>query len=142
MGGGTPGFVEFEGWLKFDITSLYRDWASGVATNYGVQLAIDTGYCANGNEFWVYSSDNTDATLRPKLAVESGFQLPVLTATAGAGGLNLSWNSFSNAIYQLEAATALTNWTTEGSPVLGRGGVTNVVVPATSAAQFFRLRVQ
>jgi len=141
VGGGTPGFVEFEGWLTFDITALYRDWASGAAANYGVQLAIDTPYCANGNEFWVYSSDNTTASLRPKLTVETSLQ-PTLTITPSAGNAVLGWSTLSNAIYQVQSSDSLSGWTAWGDPFLGRGGPTNIVVPRTPANQFFRVGVQ
>ncbi len=141
VGGGSPGFVEFEGWLTFDITSLYRDWASGTATNYGVQLAIDTTYCANGDLFFVYSSDYETASLRPKLSVEAGIQ-PTLTITADAGNAVLNWNTVSNAIYQVESSASLTNWSTLGLPFLGRGGPTNVSAPMSPPARFFRVGVQ
>lgn len=141
VGGGTPGFVEFEGWLTFDITALYRDWASAAAANDGVQLAIDTPYCANGNEFWVYSSDIASASLRPKLTVETGLQ-PTLTITANAGNAVLGWNTLSNAIYQVQSAEELNGWTNWGDPFLGRGGPTNFVVPVTDPTRFFRVGVR
>lgn len=72
VGGGSPGvpYYEFEGWLNFDITRVYTNWISGTTLNYGVQVAIDTSYCANGNEFVIKTSDNMSAPLhRPKLTV-------------------------------------------------------------------------
>jgi hypothetical protein len=141
VGGATPGFVEFEGWLKFDLTALYRDWASGAAANYGVQLAIDTTYCANGNEFWVYSSDNATAALRPKLTMETGLQ-PVLAITTDASNAFIGWNTVSNAIYQVQTSDLLNGWTNQGDPFLGRGGPTNRVVPMNPPSRFFRVGVQ
>ncbi len=141
VGGGTAGFVDFEGWLTFDITALYRDWASGAAANYGVQLAIDTTYCANGNEFWVYSSDHATASLRPKLVVETALQ-PRLTIATDANNASIGWNTISNAIYQLQTSDALHGWTNRGDPFLGRGGVTNLVVPMNIPTRFFRVGVQ
>lgn len=71
VGGGSYGvpYTEFEGWLTFEVTSLYRGWASGATNNHGVQFHIDNAYCANGDVFAIYSSDNTNALLRPKLVV-------------------------------------------------------------------------
>lgn len=141
VGNGTPGFVEFEGWLGFDITGLYREWAAGITPNYGLQFAIDTTYCANGDEFIIYSSDYPDAELRPKLVVASPSLSPTLTiAVEGANAL-LSWDTFSNVTYQVETSGSLTNWSGLGTPFLGQGGLTNVVAPMTNSPAFFRVVV-
>jgi hypothetical protein len=74
VGGGSWGspFMEYEGWLEFDVTALYRDWVSGAQANHGVMFRIDNEYCANGDEFVLFTSDYAaDATLRPKLVVTS-----------------------------------------------------------------------
>lgn len=71
VGGGSWGhaYTEFEGWLTFDVTELYRGWASGSITNHGVAFFTDTEMCVNGDEILIFSSDNPDASLRPKLVV-------------------------------------------------------------------------
>jgi hypothetical protein len=71
-GGGSAGnpFVEFEGWLSFDVTDLYKGWVDGTIPNYGVAFVLDDSFCANGDQFYLYTSDYTDdITLRPKLVV-------------------------------------------------------------------------
>jgi hypothetical protein len=142
VGGSTPGFVEFEGWLSFDVTSLYQDWATGAAANYGVQIAIDTQYCANGDEFIVYTSDNSDATLHPKLVALSGTALPSIKIAPEGSALRLTWNTTSNLQYQVETSSTLTNWSPLGVPVLGQSGLTNVLVPMTNSPAFFRVGAQ
>jgi hypothetical protein len=74
VGGGSGGnpYVEFEGWLSFDVTDLYKAWAAGTTVNHGVAFVLDTSFCANGDEFFLYTSDYTgDTSLRPKLIVEA-----------------------------------------------------------------------
>jgi hypothetical protein len=66
-GSGTP-YIEFQDWLSFDITDLYKGWADGSIPNNGVAFQVNP-YCVNGNIFSLYTSDNTDPTLRPKLVV-------------------------------------------------------------------------
>lgn len=86
--GGTPGcphpiFMEFEGWLSFDVTSTYAGWVSGALTNYGVEFRIDTPFCQNGDVFEIHSSDYPNAALRPKLVL----RMPsAITSTNAAGG--------------------------------------------------------
>jgi hypothetical protein len=138
VGGSAPGFVEFEGWLTFDLTGLYRDWAAGTVAAHGLQLAIDTPYCANGNEFWVYSSDHATASLRPKLTVETGLR-PSLALHAEGGNAFIGWSTVSNAIYRVQSSDTLDGWTNWGDPLLGRGGPTNVVVPIGAPERFFRV---
>jgi hypothetical protein len=49
-------YTEFEGWLKFDITTLYQGWQSKTA-NYGVALVQDNATCSNGDITYAYTSD-------------------------------------------------------------------------------------
>jgi hypothetical protein len=61
VGGSYPvPFLEFRGWLRFDVTSLYRAWVDGSTENLGVEASIDNSYCVNGDEFVVYTSDYLD----------------------------------------------------------------------------------
>lgn len=140
-GYGTP-YIEFQGWLTFDVTEVYRGWANGTVVNNGVQLAIDTAYCANSDEFSVRSSDNENAELRPKLIVESEPEPLVLSMSAGVGSVALGWNSISNAIYQVETSEFLPSWSPLGGPFLGQGGPVNIVLPTTRAAAFYRVQVR
>ena len=142
VGGGSAGFVEFEGWLSFDVTALYQDWVNGTVPNYGIQLAIDTSYCANGDEFYVYSSDYATPSLRPKLVLESQPSSPRLTLDPLGCQARLSWDTFNQAIYQLETSTTLTNWSPCAAPLLGLGGSTNLVVSMTNSSGFYRLHVR
>jgi hypothetical protein len=83
--------LEFEGFLSFDITDLYKGWVDGSISNEGgVAFVIDgPSICVNGNEFLIYTSDySTDPTLRPKLIVQSG----VLNGPDLSG----SWMKFSS----------------------------------------------
>jgi len=67
-----------DGWIEFDITSLYNDWKSGTP-NYGIMLNTDgsdaAGTCTGNNE-WncrpgsFYSSDYENASYRPKLVIQ------------------------------------------------------------------------
>ena len=140
VGGGTPGFIEFEGWLSFDITGLYRNWAAGTVTNCGLQFALDTSYCANGDEFYIYSSDNTNAAWRPKLIVQSGPSRPMLSVSAEAGNLRLSWNTKSGPAYQVYSAANFINWSPYGPLRAGTGGVLTQDCPMTnSPGLFFRV---
>ena len=72
VGGGSWGnaYTEYEGWLSFDVTSLYQGWASGAKNNYGVEFRIDNEFCQNGDVFIINSSDHTNALLRPKLVLK------------------------------------------------------------------------
>mgnify|MGYP005843966373 CR=1 FL=1 len=72
VGGGSWGvpFTEFEGWLTYDITDVYRAWTAGTFPNYGVRLSQEEDWCANGNDIVVYTSDQNDNPAnRPKLIV-------------------------------------------------------------------------
>jgi len=62
-----------DGWVLWDITSLYNLWKSGTA-NYGMMLNTvgsapcnGTGDCAPGT---FYSSDHTESALRPMLVIQ------------------------------------------------------------------------
>jgi hypothetical protein len=95
VGGGSWGnpYTEFEGWLAFDITSLYKGRADGSIPNDGVMFRIDTPYCANGDEFHIWSSDYQNASLRPKLVVTTS--PPV--ATSKDQCKDAGWRSFFRA---------------------------------------------
>jgi hypothetical protein len=67
--GVAPPAKEFQDWLSFDITDLYKGWANGSIPNYGVMFYLDTSVCQNGDEFTMYTSDWADSSLRPKLVV-------------------------------------------------------------------------
>ena len=54
------------GWNIVDITDLYKDWKSGEYSNYGVKLNPTSNNNTNGA---FASSDNTNASIRPKLVV-------------------------------------------------------------------------
>ena len=73
VGKGPPGkapYIEFQDWLSFDITDLYKGWANGSIPNYGVMFYLDTSVCQNGDSFNMYTSDySSDVSLRPKLVV-------------------------------------------------------------------------
>lgn len=76
-----------------------------------------------------------------------GLYSPVVTATppslgitAGTGGLTISW-PISAAGYGLYAAPTLPgSWTNVNQTVIQEGGTNKVTLPATGAAQFFRLQ--
>lgn len=75
VGGGVSGtynpiYMEYEGWLSFDITGAYLAWASGAQPNYGVEFRLETPFCQNGDVFGICSSDETNANLRPKLVLK------------------------------------------------------------------------
>jgi hypothetical protein len=53
---GTGIYTEYEGWIKFDITDLYRQWVTGTA-NLGLAIAQDNDYCVNGDITYVFTSD-------------------------------------------------------------------------------------
>jgi hypothetical protein len=68
-GFGSP-YWEFQGWMTFDITDLYKGWADGSIDNYGVKFNLDTQFCTNGDIIRILSSDySDDVSLRPKLVV-------------------------------------------------------------------------
>jgi PKD repeat protein len=54
------------GWVKTDITDLYKDWKNGVSPNYGVKIVPTNNNHTAGS---LSSSDNSDAEHRPKLVV-------------------------------------------------------------------------
>jgi len=64
-----PPAKEFQDWLSFDITDLYKGWANGSIPNHGIMFYLDTSVCQNGDEFTMYTSDWADSSLRPKLVV-------------------------------------------------------------------------
>lgn len=63
---------------------------------------------------------------------------PVVRATSGAGGVELSVNAFDGYIYRLESSTNLTTWTTLSEPHQPTNGVFTLTVPASNGPQFFR----
>jgi hypothetical protein len=71
VGGGTDGkpYIEFEGWLSYDITDLYKAWVSGEPNN-GVRFSVENPTCIYGDEIGYLTSDyTTDITKRPKLVI-------------------------------------------------------------------------
>jgi hypothetical protein len=87
VGGGSWGtlYTEFQGWMSFDITELYKGWVNGTIPNHGVVITLDNEICANGDELIIYSSDHTDASLRPKLVVTLGSAYTLTINKAGSG---------------------------------------------------------
>jgi hypothetical protein len=86
VGGGSSGhlYTEFQDWLSFDITDLYKGWANGSIPNYGIMFSTDTPICANGDEIILYTSDySSDVSLRPKLVV-TGTGTSTTTGTGAA----------------------------------------------------------
>lgn len=57
-------------WYSIDITTLYNAWKSGSVPNFGVRLRPSSG----GNNTWAEfaSSNNADATIRPRLVITPG----------------------------------------------------------------------
>ena len=116
VGGGSWGsvYTEFDGWLSFDITSLYRAWASGTTDNYGIELKIDNEFCQNGDLFIIYSSDYTNALLRPKLVITGGGSTVPLKIDEADFGVRTNQFGFSiagisNQVVVVEASTNLMN---------------------------------
>jgi hypothetical protein len=63
---------------------------------------------------------------------------PVVRATSGAGGVELSVNAFDGYTYRVESSTNLTTWTTLSEPHHLTNGVFTLTVPASNGPQFFR----
>jgi hypothetical protein len=63
---------------------------------------------------------------------------PVVRATSGAGGVELSVNAFDGYTYRVESSTNLTTWTTLSEPHHPTNGVFTLTVPASNSPQFFR----
>ncbi len=45
-------------WVSYDITDLYKGWASGTVPNYGVRISHDNPFCMNCDAAFFYSSDD------------------------------------------------------------------------------------
>jgi len=67
------------GWWAFDATTLIADWADGSRDNYGMTIVSPAG-CTLST---IYSSDNSNTTLRPKLTVDYTVNSAVEEATWG-----------------------------------------------------------
>ena len=66
---GIPGWRKSEPrWFSWDVTRLVREWVAGVE-NYGIMVKTATGEEMDYFDVY-YSSDYTDAKLRPKLEVK------------------------------------------------------------------------
>jgi hypothetical protein len=63
---------------------------------------------------------------------------PVVRATSGAGGVELSVTAFDGYAYRVESSTNLTTWTTLSEPHHPTSGVFTLTVPASNGSQFFR----
>lgn len=70
--------------IIFDITTLVQGWVDGTWTNYGMLLKFDTPNGAGGTGYAAefYSSDDADATKRPKLIVYYSLSSIELTVTS------------------------------------------------------------
>jgi hypothetical protein len=89
VGNALPSY-EFQDWIAFDITDLYKGWANGSVPNYGILFHLDTSVCQNGDEFTMWTSDYLgDTSLRPKLVVTYNLPTPapIVTAVNPASGL-------------------------------------------------------
>jgi hypothetical protein len=72
----------------------------------------------------------------------SASALPVLTAQAAGGGVEVLWPlSFAGfTLQQNSYLDQVAGWTNVALPVSTNGGWHSVTVPATNAVQFFRLK--
>jgi hypothetical protein len=146
--GGGGAYTEYEGWLSFDVTSLYLAWASGATNNYGIEFRIDNEYCANGDIFAINSSDHTNALLRPKLVLK-GVDLPprVLTSDASFGvrtnQFGFTITGTSNLVIVVEACTNLAQpaWSPVGTNnLVGGSSYFSDPVWTNYPGRFYRLR--
>lgn len=78
------------GWHSWELTSLVQGWVSGTYSNYGVRLrsAYEND---DGEHRTFYSSDYSDASLRPKLTVT--YNLPPGAPTVVAPNGGETWNA-------------------------------------------------
>ena len=107
--GVAPPNKEFQDWLSFDITDLYKGWANGSIPNNGIMLYLDTSVCQNGDEFTMYTSDWADASLRPKLVVTA--------ASGGTAGGGTTGSTGSTTPGPTGASTCWAgNWQSSGQP--------------------------
>jgi hypothetical protein len=64
-------YNEYPTWKTYDITSLTQRWVDGTDAYYGVIFwATDEDDYTDGDEKWVYSSEYSNASLRPQLEIE------------------------------------------------------------------------
>jgi len=69
--------------------------------------------------------------------------LPTLSVNRSGNDARISWPSVDTADFTLEQTAALAasaNWLTNTAPIADDGTNKSVTLPATNAAQFFRLR--
>ncbi|MGG3737529.1 DNRLRE domain-containing protein [Aeribacillus pallidus] len=89
-------------WLIMDVTSIVDAWVSGLLTNYGLAVKqSDSNTQTKRSSF--YSSDYTDSSLRPKLAVTYNEPPTAPTVTSPNGGETwnaqhtITWNAATDA---------------------------------------------
>ncbi len=87
------------GWVKIDITQLYRDWKSGNYPNYGIKT-VPTQF-NNNNDLGFASSEAADWNIRPKIVVTTtspgcGQAFAAQTPLKVGVGWNLLGNSSSS----------------------------------------------
>ena len=72
VGGGSSGtsYTEFEGWLSYNVTDLYKAWVTG-EPNQGVRFNVENPTCINGDEIgYMTSGYTTNISQRPKLIIK------------------------------------------------------------------------
>ncbi|MEJ5377699.1 MAG: LamG-like jellyroll fold domain-containing protein [bacterium] len=78
-GGGSWGnpYIEYQDWMRFDVTELYKKWVRGKLPNYGLVLTLEEEHCANGDVILITTSDEENwPEYRPKLVVTRCIQPP------------------------------------------------------------------
>ncbi len=86
-----------ESYLSWDITSLYKNWVSGAAQNYGLCIQGPTGVpnfnAVNGDTtdgvFRLYNSEYADDSRRPLLVITYDIPAPAPALAICAGGFVL-----------------------------------------------------
>lgn len=94
-------------WLTYDITNLYKGWASGTTPNYGLRFSHENGSCMNGWLGLFYTSNDQPAA---PTGAPSSYSLSLSAASAAATGGSGAFTMNSSAATCTWTASAASSW--------------------------------
>ena len=121
-------------WLTYDITNLYKGWASGTTPNYGLRFSHENGSCLNGWQGLFYTSNDQPAA---STGASCSYSLSLSAASAAATGGSGAFTMNASAATCTWTASAASSWlhVVSGASGTGSGAVSYTADANTGSAR-------
>lgn len=113
-------FYNTYGWRTFDVKALTQKWLDGTASNYGVLLWA-TNESTSGDMKYIYSSEYSSSSLRPKLVINYTMNRNIATYTYDTYG-RVSTATYDNGMTETNSYEPDRSWLT--AKIYQQGGAT------------------